>query len=130
MKKFLALSFALFFCCGTAFAASRNPDTITTPLPVKDVKTLRDAIIKGCDERGWVPSKSADNEITAVLDVRGHSVTVRIPYGIKGFEIIYKDSKNMNYNEKKNTIHPKYNQWTGNLNKSIKSSLDFKKEME
>lgn len=130
MKKILVLSFALLFCASAAFAASRNPDTITTSLSVKQVRTLYDAIVKGCEDRGWIPSKSANNEITATLDTRGHQVVVKIPYSQAGYEIIYKDSKNMNYNEKKNTIHPKYNQWTANLDKSIKANIDFRKEME
>lgn len=130
MKKILALSFTLLFCAVTAFAASKHPDTISTPLSVKHLKTLQDAILKGCEDRGWIPSKSGDNEITATLDVRGHHVEVRIPYNEKGYEIIYKNSKNMNYNGQKNTIHPKYNQWTANLDKSIKTSVDFRKEMD
>jgi len=131
MKKILALAFVMFFCGSAVFAAaSRAADTITSSMQVKNVKAVQDAIIKGCEERGWVPVKSGENEMTATLDVRGHHVVVSIPYGESGYQIIYKDSKNMEYNPKKNTIHGKYNQWTANLDKSIKQNIDFRKELE
>jgi hypothetical protein len=111
-----------------AFAA--RPDTITTIAKVKDAKIIYDAIIRGCEERGWNPSKSGDNEISATLYTRGHSVVVRIPYSENGYEIIYADSKNMRYSARSNTIHPKYHQWTANLNKSIRNNIDFKKGLQ
>ena len=130
MKKILVLSFVLLFCGSTVFAsASRIAETITTPIAVKNVKTLLDAIIKGCDDRGWIPSQTGENEITAILDSRTHQVVVRITYDKSGYKIIYKDSKNLGYNPKRNSIHGKYIQWTTNLDKSIKANIDFKKEM-
>lgn len=130
MKKIFVLSFVLLFCSAAVFAASKNPDTITASLSVKNKSAVYNAVLKGCGERGWIPSKSGENEITAALDIRGHHVTVRIPYDEQGYKIIYKDSRNMNYNAKRNTIHPKYNQWTANLDKSIKNNIDFKEEMK
>ncbi|MCL2144253.1 MAG: hypothetical protein FWH43_01970 [Endomicrobia bacterium] len=130
MKKILVLSFMLFFCGSAVFAASRTADIVNTALAVKDVKTLHKAIIKGCEERGWIPVKTGDNEITATLDTRGHQVIVKITYNNNGYRITHKDSKNMSYNPQKNTIHPKYNQWTANLDRSIKTNVNFRKDME
>jgi hypothetical protein len=130
MKKVVLLSLALLFCSTALFAVSNKTEPVKTQMTVKNVKTIYDAILQGCEDRGWIPSKSGENEVTATLDTRGHKVVVRIPYSKSGYEIIYKDSKNMNYSANRGTIHPKYNQWVANLDKSIKSSIDFKKEME
>jgi hypothetical protein len=130
MKKVLMSVLAVVFCLSSAFAASNKPDTLKVALSLKSDKAVMDAIIKGCESRGWVPSKSGDSEITATLDNRGHHVAVKISYSGSGYEIIYKDSTNMKYNAKNNTIHPKYNTWTHNLNKSIKASIDYQSEMK
>ena len=131
MKKILVLSFMLFFCGSAVFAAAaRVADTITSSIAVKDVKTLHDAIIKGCEERGWVTVKTGENEITATLNSRSHQVVVKIPYDNSGYQIIYKGSKNMKYNARRNLIHPSYIRWTENLDKSIKANIDFKKDTE
>ena len=57
--------------------------------------------------------------IRADLFIRSHEVSVDIAYTDSSYSITYVSSKNMKYKEKKNTIHPKYNQWIRNLDAAI-----------
>jgi hypothetical protein len=52
--------------------------------------------------------------------VRGkHYVEVSIPFTDKAYSILYLSSRNMDYDEKKQTIHRKYAAWIGNLSAAI-----------
>ncbi|MCL2389897.1 MAG: hypothetical protein FWD54_03240 [Endomicrobia bacterium] len=128
MKKIIASTFLTALFASVVFAASMvNPLKVEVPLSLSSDADVKKAIIAGCQEKGWVPAEKGDNQIDAVLNLRGHSVTVKIAYDKSGYSIEYKDSSNMNYNDKKNLIHSKYNQWVGNLNKAIRQNIDFSK---
>lgn len=128
MKKVLALMFTVLFFTTTAFAAKGiKVEPLKTQLALKSAETVEAAIMQGCIDRGWVPAKVSDNKIKATLNVRAHEVVVDINYSEKGYSIEYVSSKNMQYNQKRNTIHAKYNNWTANLNKSIRENIDFTK---
>lgn len=128
MKKVLALMFSVLFFTTSAFAAKAvRVEPLQMQLSLKSVKAVEAAIMQGCVDRGWVPAKMSDNKIQATLNVRVHQLTVDINYSEKGYTIEYVSSKNMQYNQKRKTIHPKYNNWIANLNKSIQNNIDFTK---
>ncbi len=58
--------------------------------------------------------QSKDMAHTAVLTIKVDSKTVRISY---------KDSKDLNYDEKAGEIHGTYNRWVRNVEKRIRSDL-------
>lgn len=128
MKKVLALMFSVLFFTASAFAAKVvKVEPFETQLALKSAATVEAAIMQGCIDRGWVPAKVSNSKIRATLNVRAHEVVVDINYSEKGYSIEYVSSKNMNYHQKKKTIHTKYNNWIANLNKSIKDNIDFTK---
>ena len=128
MKKIIVSAFFTALFVSVVFAASMvNPLKVEVPLSLSSDADVKKAIIAGCQEKGWVPVEKGYNEIDASLAVRQHNVTVKIAYGKSGYSIEYKDSANMNYNDKKNLIHSKYNQWVANLNKAIQQNMDYSK---
>ena len=58
--------------------------------------------------------RSKDMEHTAVLTIKYDAKTVRI---------MYKDSKDLNYDPGAGKIHGTYNRWVKNVEKSIRSNL-------
>ena len=52
-----------------------------------------------------------------------HKMVVDIPYTERNYSIIYRDSENLRYNEKKNTIHPRYNKWVIRLSRCINNAI-------
>lgn len=74
----------------------------------------------GCKERRWIPILDENNNISCSILVRSkHFAEVDIPHTADTFSIIYKDSRELDYNEKKQRIHRNYNKWVLNLSDSI-----------
>lgn len=93
------------------------------PVAIQDIGLMRKAILAGASNKGWEVTEIGEGLIKAVLNVRAHQVVVEIPYGADYYSIIYKDSKNLRYNKKKGTIHPRYNTWIVYLQRSINAQL-------
>jgi hypothetical protein len=70
---------------------------------------------------GWTMRDVAPGHIEARLPVRSHVAVADIFYNSKDFSIKYKDSTNLNYDPKDNSIHSNYNGWIQNLQKAIMS---------
>ena len=68
---------------------------------------------------GWSMRDVAPGHIEARLPVRSHIAVADILYNSKDFSIKYKDSTNLDYDAKDNTIHSNYNGWIQNLQKAI-----------
>ncbi|GLP97022.1 hypothetical protein [Paraferrimonas sedimenticola] len=74
--------------------------------------------------RGWMVEPNGDGSFTAEIWVRSrHFVAVDIVVRDGVYDILYKDSENMNYNPDNQKIHRKYNGWVRNLNKDIQSEF-------
>ncbi|MBI2380623.1 MAG: hypothetical protein HYV16_07710 [Gammaproteobacteria bacterium] len=85
------------------------------PLSAEQVKL---AIIRGGAMHGWRITPAADGRLLGYVEVRGkHSATVDIDYTANSMGIHYRDSSNLKYEDGK--IHPKYNEWIGNLVRAI-----------
>ncbi len=89
----------------------------------QNVAAVEKAIEVGAANKGWVVTKVRDGLMEATLNIRAHQVVVEIPYGADYYSILYKTSTNLRYNEKKGTIHPRYNTWIIYLNRSISAAL-------
>jgi hypothetical protein len=76
--------------------------------------------------RRWtVGASKAKNTIVADLYTRGHEISVNIVYTKSTFNIDYKSSANMKYDEGAQTIHKKYNAWVGKLRAEINRELTY-----
>lgn len=64
------------------------------------------------------------NTIIASLSVRAkHFAEVEISYNEKTYSIKYKSSKDLDFNEQKQTIHRNYNKWVILLSETINREL-------
>ena len=82
---------------------------------------MREAILKGGGNRGWVMKSEKEGCLTLVLNVRGgkHSVVVDVPYTTEEFSVRYVESVNMDYEPATGAIRGKYVQWVRNLKQDI-----------
>ncbi|WP_424246121.1 hypothetical protein Dip510_001035 [Elusimicrobium posterum] len=121
MKKVTVLLFA----CALFAVACRSSQVMNTSSLVsgKTASQVEKAIFKGCAERGWQCAKTSDGVVTGILKVRHHVAEIEIPYSANKYEIIYKDSANLDYSAKGNKIHSQYNNWASNLDRSIYKNL-------
>jgi len=120
------LTAVLSATCGVALAAKPIQNLIDIPVPANidgsspSTEEVRSAIVAGCKERRWIPILDENNNISCSILVRSkHFAEVDIPHTADTFSIIYKDSRELDYNEKKQRIHRNYNKWVLNLSDSI-----------
>ena len=126
MKKkhtFLYLILAIFLMTG---CTSKPINTITSQTYGETVTSskVEKSIVLAAQELGWITKKINDNTIEAKLILRGHEVVVTIPYTASNYSINYKDSRRMNYNQGKGTIHNNYNKWVRNLDLKIQQEIN------
>lgn len=85
---------------------------------------VRTAIIEGCIAKRWSPTVNDDGTIRAAILVRQtHFAEVEISYGKTAYSITYVSSRELNYNDRRQSIHKNYNKWVVNLSASINKSL-------
>ena len=100
----------------TVYNAENVPLNTTKPTSAAQVEG---AIKRAGAQLGWQMRQVSPGHIEARLPVRAHVAVADIYYTGKDFSIKYKDSTNLNYDAKDNTIHSNYNGWVQNLEKSI-----------
>ena len=91
------------------------------PIPTNSAQSVEQAIIKGCQAKGWTPVVADNNTIDAYITVRSHKAHVQITYDDKFYNINYVDSTNLDYNNGK--IHRNYNKWIYKLSASIQQQF-------
>jgi hypothetical protein len=130
--KFLktAMIFVFVLFSFSALAADPIQDLIDVTVPVNatggepTLEEVKVAIIAGCRARGWSPSISADGKIVANILVRSKFYAeVEISYTKKTYSIVYKSSRELDYDEGKRKIHRNYNKWVGMLSASIQRAF-------
>ena len=131
LKKVVPLSaimiMSLFLVTGCMRQASlQNP----TNLPVVGAagKSLseaqvKQAILAGAKEKGWVARELTPGVISASLAVRNHLAEVEIPYSGTSYSILYKSSSNLDYKANDQTIHNQYNNWVNYLRQAIDGQM-------
>ncbi|MCW8328965.1 hypothetical protein MD588_09100 [Photobacterium sp. SDRW27] len=120
--KYFILTLLFSFSAST-YAAKAEP-VLNQPVPnTISTEQLVKKITKAGLVRGWQVQKEAKDQLTADIHVRSHYVAVNISLHDNSYDITYRDSKNMKYDEASGTIHRKYNGWVGNLNKDIQREL-------
>ena len=92
-----------------------------TPYTLEQVK---EAIIAGCTRRGWRPVLDGETQIKCSILVRGkHYAEVAIPYSASNYSILYVDSRELDYNAKRQRIHRNYNGWVIKLSATIQQQF-------
>ena len=128
--KYLSI-FILLTLSGTAMAAKienlidvQVPTNIDGSSPSKE--EVREAIISGCKKKNWIPVIDDNGNIVCSITVRSrHFAEVEISYTTEKFSIVYKSSRGLDYNEKKQRIHRNYNKWVYNLSDSIQRQFSI-----
>ena len=118
--KYLPLLF--FLAVAGCHSVPVRPVKSTVPTNA-DLKKVETAITKGGADRGWMSKNVAPNLMELTLNSRGHYLVVDVKYDTASYLISYKDSTNMKYDPVKQTIHKKYEKWTGLLRQSIDKYL-------
>jgi hypothetical protein len=84
---------------------------------------VRKEIVAAGVAAGWQMLAPTPGEIVGTLNIRSHQAVVSIPYTAKSYSILYKDSKNLKYDEAGQTIHENYAGWIQRLDGAIRSRL-------
>jgi hypothetical protein len=91
------------------------------PLPTKldgskhSKEEVRNAIVKACVLRGWIPQLQEDGTIRASIFVRGARAEVDIQYDESTVSILFRDRERCSYKY--------YNRWVNNLYQTIVKQL-------
>lgn len=126
----LVVAAALVSAAGLAAARSSvmvelgRQAIVTADGKASTVETVRKAIIAGGARHSWKPVGDQPGVLTLEADSGSHQAVVDVAYDAQGYQITYKNSTNLNYeqSDRKTTIHPKYNKWVEDLNSSIRSA--------
>jgi len=84
---------------------------------------VKQAILDGARDKGWVARELSPGVITASLAIRSHLAEVEIPYSGSSYSILYKSSTNLDYRPGDQTIHNQYNNWVNYLRQAINARL-------
>lgn len=114
------------FFCSLAYAGKPILNLVDIPIPINtdgsspDIGAIREAIISACRKRGWTPTLAGENKINASILIRSrHYAEVEIPFSQMGYSILYKSSRELDYDKKRQRIHRNYNNWVAKLSGSI-----------
>ncbi len=119
------ISIALLSVAGCATKAIYNvsnaPVAPTKANPTVD--EVRQSIIRAGAALGWQMKEVNPGHVLGTLHLRTHMAAVDVTYDTKAYSIMYKDSKDLNYDG--TTIHNNYNGWIQNLEKGIRAQLSL-----
>jgi hypothetical protein len=125
--------FSSLLLVATSFAWADKPihNVVDEPVPItfdgssRTMDDVKQAIIAGCQRRGWTPVADGDAQIKCSILVRGkHYAEVIIPYSESSYSILYANSRQLDYNEKKQKIHRNYNGWVIKLSATIQQQFN------
>ena len=130
MLRVLVLLIAVAPLSSFAYDPIKNLENLPVPIRSDGGKytagEVKAAIIQGCKAKGWMPTLPEPNKVVASILVRNkHFAEVEIPFTPSSYSILYRSSKNLDYDEKHKKIHGNYNKWVANLSQSIQ--LEFSK---
>jgi hypothetical protein len=126
----ILLAAALGAAAGFAVARSTTmlelgrQSVVTTDGKPMAVDAVRKAIIAGGARHSWKPVGDQPGMLTLEADSGSHQAVVDVAYDATGYQIKYKSSANLNYeqSDKRTSIHPKYNKWVEDLDISIRNA--------
>lgn len=126
------LFFVTVFMCESSFARSKeliDPAPITLSQPMA-IEKIEGAIYAAMVTEGWTQNAPAATEsngksIEVIYTLRAHKVFAKIAFDQTSVKLIYVNSINLNFKQKKNKmfIHPSYMDWTQQLMNSIEQNI-------
>ena len=89
------------------------------------IENVRKAILYGGITRRWTAVGDQPGVLTLQANNGKHLVVVDVAYDESSYEIRYKSSVEMDFENKdgRNVIHPKYNQWVNDLSTAIRDAV-------
>ncbi|QLI82311.1 hypothetical protein HZU75_12680 [Chitinibacter fontanus] len=132
MKKVIVLILALMFSLqvqARQMPMEQPPRVIFTEKMGSGMSAeqIKSNIVSAGNRFGWMVIGSEEGKVTLQYNKGNgkHVVTIAVVYDMKGYQINYVDSINMNYEVENGVpnIHPNYNRWVFNLNKEINNSM-------
>lgn len=120
--KIFAVAFMMLAVasCRTATVYNVENASLNTTKPAS-LAQVEAAIKRAGASLGWHIKEIKPGHLEARLPVRSHVAVADIFYTTKDFSIKYKNSTNLRYDAKDNTIHSNYNGWIQNLQNAIVS---------
>jgi type IV pilus biogenesis protein CpaD/CtpE len=82
---------------------------------------VRDAIMRAGAGLGWSMRPAGPGVVNGTLNLRTHSAEVEVRYTTQSYDIVYKNSTNLD--AANGQIHKNYNGWIENLNNAIHREL-------
>lgn len=123
LRVIILSAFLLLTGCSTYVRTDNLPISST-----QSEASIKNAIQKAAKELDWkvLPNDNSTPANSHLLEllVRHHYLKVKITKEANELVISYVDSKNMKYNQLKNTIHKKYYTWVRNLKLKINLYLN------
>lgn len=107
--------------CRSAPIHNVKGSSVPSNVEVKDLGKVTKAIQRAGAELGWKMEVKKPGHIIGTLDIRAHQAVVDIKYSKSGYDILYRDSVNLEHTGDK--IHSNYNDWVRNLDKEIQKKL-------
>ncbi|MAP96605.1 MAG: hypothetical protein CMK07_16840 [Ponticaulis sp.] len=119
MRHFLLIAFAglVLAGCGT----SRMNQPTETFVGIEPDETMVAEAIRGAlQEQRWKIVSDNPGKIVASYSRRSDwFVVIEIPYNGDSYQLLYADSRNLDYSERSGRIHERYNVWIEELNNEI-----------
>ena len=116
------------FLCWFIFQGCSTKITNITDTPIQSYQgtrlslgEIRQAIIKAGHQKSWVMDEKKPGELTARHNPGRYSVEVAIPYSIKNYSILYRNSTGLKANGEK--IHRRYKQLINELQNAIRNGI-------
>lgn len=107
--------------CRSAPIHNVKGSPVPSNVEVKDLGEVTKAIQRAGAELGWKMKIKEPGHIIGTLDIRAHQAVVDIEYSKSGYDILYRDSVNLEHTG--DNIHSNYNDWVRNLDKEIQKKL-------
>ncbi|WP_037028303.1 hypothetical protein [uncultured Pseudomonas sp.] len=127
-RLFAVMALALLFTGCTSKPVYNAKETFSSNLEFTNDQVKR-AIITGLNDRQWVVQSVRPGMVKAEITVRGrHHAEVDIPYSPTEFQVLYRSSWGLDYNDGK--IHGNYNRWVNRLRDNILKELSFDPTIE
>lgn len=103
-----------------------NPEPIQVPAG-KSMEEIKKAVHKALFNKEWQARDIGPGHVqgkhTKTDKKMSYTAVVDVKFDTKTVTISYKDSENLNYDAKEQTIHKTYNGWAKNLEREIRGVL-------
>ncbi|BCJ09405.1 hypothetical protein PUR31_16135 [Pseudomonas mosselii] len=127
-RLFAVLALALLVTGCTSKPVYNAKEAFSSDLGFSDDQMKR-AIVTALNDRQWIIQSVRPGMVKAEITVRGrHHAEVDIPYSPTEFQVIYRSSWGLDYDDGK--IHGNYNRWVNRLRDNILKELSFDPHIE